>query len=86
MNTSCCTNPIRINTLLIKNRIVFPAMCTKYAGPDGGVTERMLRYYEERAKGGAGLVTIEASSSTAGAPRSPNFRAMPCLSYPPSPA
>ena len=29
MNTSCCTNPIRINTLLIKNRIVFPAMCTK---------------------------------------------------------
>ena len=62
MNTSCCTNPIRINTLLIKNRIVFPAMCTKYAGPDGGVTERMLRYYEERAKGGAGLVTIEATS------------------------
>ena len=52
MNTSCCTNPIRINTLLIKNRIVFPAMCTKYAAPDGGVTERMLRYYEERAKGG----------------------------------
>jgi|GEM_PF-2141651 len=104
MNTSCCTNPIRINTLLIKNRIVFPAMCTKYAAPDGGVTERMLRYYEERAKGGAGLVTIEAtsvdptgnsfstgraspsSSSTAGAPRSPNFRAMPCLSSPPSPA
>ena len=119
MNTSCCTNPIRINTLLIKNRIVLPAMCTKYAAPDGGVTERMLRYYEERAKGGAGLVTIEAtsvdptgnsfsrglsiandarlpciattgrspfSSSTAGAPRSPNFRAMPCLSSPPSPA
>ena len=62
MNISCCTNPIRINTLLIKNRIVFPAMCTKYAAPDGGVTERMLRYYEERAKGGAGLVTIEATS------------------------
>ena len=62
MNTSCCTNPIRINTLLIKNRIVFPAMCTKYAAPDGGVTERMLRYYEERAKGGAGLVTIAATS------------------------
>ena len=62
MNTSCCTNTIRINTLLIKNRIVFPAMCTKYAAPDGGVTERMLRYYEERAKGGAGLVTIEATS------------------------
>ena len=35
MNTSCCTNPIRINTLLIKNRIVFPAMCTKYAAPRG---------------------------------------------------
>ena len=127
MNTSCCTNPIRINTLLIKNRIVFPAMCTKYAGPDGGVTERMLRYYEERAKGGAGLVTIEATSvdptgnsfsrglsiaddarlpgltdlarrvkrhgarisiqlQHGGRAALPHFRAMPCLSYPPSPA
>ena len=42
MNTSCCTNPIRINTLLIKNRIVFPAMCTKYAAPDGGFVHGLL--------------------------------------------
>ena len=27
-----------------------------------GTSSRMLRYYEERAKGGAGLVTIEATS------------------------
>lgn len=37
-------------------------MSTKFAAPDGGVTERMLRYYETRAEGGAGLVIIEATA------------------------
>ena len=53
MNTSCCTNPIRINTLLIKNRIVFPAMCTKYAAPDGGVA---ALYRLPDAQGCVGLI------------------------------
>ncbi len=55
-------SPVAINGILVKNRILFPGMSTKHASPDGSVTERMVRYYEERAKGGAGIVTVEASA------------------------
>lgn len=54
--------PIRIHGVTVRNRILFPGMSTKHASPDGRVTERMMRYYEERAKGGAGLITVEASA------------------------
>lgn len=53
--------PVRIGTLEVKNRIVMPAMVTHYASQDGQVTDRMVRYYEERAKGGVGLVIVEAT-------------------------
>lgn len=49
--------PIRINTLEIKNRIHMPAMqlhlCENYA-----VTDAIVDFYAERAKGGAGLITV----------------------------
>jgi len=51
--------PIKIGKLEIKNRIVMPPMATGFGSEDGTVTERMLSYYEERAKGGAGLITVE---------------------------
>ncbi len=43
----------------IKNRVVMTAMTTGYAGLDGAPTEQLTRYYEERAKGGAGLIVTE---------------------------
>ncbi|MGE5370633.1 MAG: FAD-dependent oxidoreductase [Solirubrobacterales bacterium] len=49
--------PITINKLTLKNRIVMSAMHLGYA-EDGYVTERLIRFYEERAKGGAGLLMI----------------------------
>ena len=51
--------PIRIGKLEIKNRIVMPAMHTAYGSEDGQVTERMISYYEERARGGVGLIIVE---------------------------
>jgi len=51
--------PIKIGKLEVKNRIVMPAMATGFASEDGQVTERMISYYEERAKGGVGLVIVE---------------------------
>ncbi|WP_077071806.1 FAD-dependent oxidoreductase [Mailhella massiliensis] len=57
--------PITIHGVTVRNRILFPGMSTKHASPDGRVTERMMRYYEERAKGGAGMVTVEASAVSA---------------------
>ena len=61
MNFHFLAQPVTINGLQVRNRIVFPAMSTKFATPDGKVSERMLRYYAARAAGGAGLVTVEAT-------------------------
>jgi 2,4-dienoyl-CoA reductase-like NADH-dependent reductase (Old Yellow Enzyme family)/thioredoxin reductase len=54
--------PIRINTLEIKNRIFMPPMCTAYATIRGEVTDRLIAYYVERAKGGVGLINVEFTS------------------------
>jgi len=48
---------LRIGSLELKNRIVMAPMSCNL-GKDGFVTERMVRFYEERAKGGVGLITI----------------------------
>ena len=50
-------SPIKVNKLEIKNRIVFPAMHLNYT-PEGYVTDQMTAFYENRAKGGAGLIVV----------------------------
>jgi len=45
-----------IGSLEIKNRIVMNAMGTLLENRDGSVSERLINYYEARAKGGAGLI------------------------------
>ncbi|MDP6346954.1 MAG: FAD-dependent oxidoreductase [Dehalococcoidia bacterium] len=52
----------QIGNLTMRNRIVMPPMVTQYATDTGAVSERMARYYAERAKGGVGLVIVEAAS------------------------
>ncbi|MDO5037769.1 MAG: FAD-dependent oxidoreductase [Tissierellia bacterium] len=49
----------QIGSLKVKNRIVMPPMGTGLAGLSGEVTEDLIRYYEERAKGGCGLIISE---------------------------
>jgi len=51
--------PGRIGSLELKNRLVMPPMATNYASKDGAVMQRQIDYYEERAKGGVGLVIVE---------------------------
>ena len=46
--------PIRINGLELNNRIVMTAMHLNFT-PDGLVNDRIAAFYEERARGGAGL-------------------------------
>jgi len=53
--------PGRIGTMEIKNRIVMPAMATNLASEDGYITDQIISYYEERAKGGVGLIVVEFS-------------------------
>ncbi|MDT3425872.1 2,4-dienoyl-CoA reductase-like NADH-dependent reductase (Old Yellow Enzyme family)/thioredoxin reductase [Paenibacillus forsythiae] len=51
--------PGKIGNLEIKNRLIVPPMLTEYAAEDGRLTERYIRYYEEKAKGGWGLIIAE---------------------------
>jgi 2,4-dienoyl-CoA reductase-like NADH-dependent reductase (Old Yellow Enzyme family)/thioredoxin reductase len=51
--------PGRIGTMEVKNRLIVPPMLTEYAGEDGTLTERYIRYYEEKARGGWGLIICE---------------------------
>jgi 2,4-dienoyl-CoA reductase-like NADH-dependent reductase (Old Yellow Enzyme family)/thioredoxin reductase len=51
--------PLKIKEMELKNRIVMPPMATNLAGEYGNVTADLIRYYQERAKGGVGLVIIE---------------------------
>ena len=52
-------SPIKINQLEINNRIVLPPMATNFADTDGYVTDAVIAYYVERARGGVGYITIE---------------------------
>lgn len=51
--------PGRIGTMQLSNRIIMAPMATLYANEDGTVSERLIRYYVERAKGGVGLIIVE---------------------------
>ncbi len=51
--------PGRIGNLEIRNRVVMPAMGCSFAEVSGEAGQRMIRYYEERAKGGVGLIITE---------------------------
>ncbi|MGE0076379.1 MAG: hypothetical protein AB7S48_00815 [Bacteroidales bacterium] len=55
-------SPIEIKGIQIRNRIVFPPVVNfGWAETDGKVTSKHIAHYEERAKGGAGLIVVEAT-------------------------
>lgn len=53
-----------IGKLEIANRLVVPAMGSAYAGSDSKATEKFIAYYEEKAKGGWGLIITEIFAVT----------------------
>lgn len=53
--------PGRIGTMTTRNRIVMSPMETMYGSPDGLPSDRTVAYFEARAAGGAGLVTLGAT-------------------------
>ena len=65
--------PIVIKGMELKNRVVMPPMVTNFATEEGGVTSRLVRYYQERAKGGVGLVIVEMSACH------PAGKGFPCM-------
>lgn len=51
--------PFKIGNCEIPNRIAVPAMVTNMPTEDGYATEQFIKYYEEKAKGGYGLIITE---------------------------
>lgn len=67
-------SPISIGTVTVPNRFVVPPMGNNFANTDGSMSERSAAYYEARAKGGFGLITIESTvvyKQAKGGPRKP---------------
>ncbi|OMF06928.1 NADH:flavin oxidoreductase [Paenibacillus amylolyticus] len=56
--------PFRIGKMEVKNRIVMSPMGTNSASPDGRISLEEIDYYEERAKGGAGMIILGAQFLT----------------------
>ena len=57
--------PFQIGAMRVKNRIVMAPMNTAFADPGGGVSSKMIDYYEKRAKHGVGLIVVEATAVVA---------------------
>ena len=51
--------PLTVKTMTIKNRVVMPPMGSNFGGANGEITEEHIKYYEQRAKGGTGLIILE---------------------------
>ncbi len=51
--------PMTIGNCEIKNRLVVPAMVVQANNTDGTLNDRFIKYHEEKAKGGWGLIITE---------------------------
>ena len=58
MDYSSLFTPFKIGNLEIKNRFVLSAMGNLMANRDGTFSETEIAYFEERAKGGTGLILV----------------------------
>lgn len=54
--------PLTIKRMTIKNRIMMTPMGTNYGGHNGEIKPEHIKYYEQRAKGGVGLIMVENAS------------------------
>ena len=54
--------PLTIRRMTMKNRVMMTPMGTNYAGQNGEINEKHIKYYEQRAKGGTGLIMVENAS------------------------
>lgn len=54
--------PFTVRRMTVKNRIMMTPMGTNYGEQSGEMSFRHINYYEQRAKGGTGLIMVENAS------------------------
>lgn len=52
----------KIGNLTLPNRVVLAPMGTSHTGPDFRFSEELIQFYEDRAKGGVGMILTECCS------------------------
>ena len=65
MNYEALFTPFRIGNMEVRNRIALSAMGNLMANRDGTFSEAEIAYFEERAKGGTGLILVGQGYLTA---------------------
>lgn len=58
-NYEAIFEPLTVKRMTLKNRVIMPPMGTNFANMDGSFNNEHITYYEQRAKGGTGLITLE---------------------------
>ena len=56
---------LEIGPVSLRNRVVFPAWQLNYANTDGTVSDKLMKFYTDLAKGGCGLIFTGAAVVTA---------------------
>jgi 2,4-dienoyl-CoA reductase-like NADH-dependent reductase (Old Yellow Enzyme family)/thioredoxin reductase len=59
MSNDLLFRPLKLGCLVLPNRVVMTTVKLGYSNDKGEVTERHTAFYERRAEGGVGLITIE---------------------------
>lgn len=59
-NYSPIFEPVKIGNVEIKNRIAMAPMNMNFTGPNRYISQQQMAYYAARAKGGTGLIIMEA--------------------------
>ena len=59
MNFKLLLKPFQLKNLALRNRIVMAPMLSRLCDPDGIVSQKLIDYYAERAKGAAGIIIVE---------------------------
>lgn len=62
MRCEALFKPIQIRKMTIRNRVMLPGMTTRLCLDGGYVSDEMIAYYKAIARGGCGLVVVEATS------------------------
>ena len=52
--------PGKIGSMYVRNRIIMAPLGSRLTTENGAVTDAMIEFYSRRARGGAGVITIEA--------------------------
>jgi 2,4-dienoyl-CoA reductase-like NADH-dependent reductase (Old Yellow Enzyme family) len=54
-------NPVQFASVTAKNRVMMAPMVVNFASSDDEITDRQIKYFAERAKGGVGTIVVGAS-------------------------